>query len=444
MINIIILIVLVLINAFFSGSEIALISLNKKKLKIEAEEGNKKSAMLYRLVNVPNRLLSVIQVGVTLSGFLNSALASDAFADNLVELMQNMGLSLNVGAMRSISMALITIILSFVTLIFGELVPKRIAMAKPTTFANVVAVPINLLYKLFLPFVYVLSFCTNGVLRLLRIDPNKSDDLVSEEEIRLMVATSSEEGEINVSEREMIDNIFEFNDTEVSEVMTHRVDVEGLEVHASYDEVMDYFKDSRFTRIPVYDETLDDIVGLLHAKDLLRYVYEKHDVKTFDLRNIIQDAVFVPDSLAIDKLFYDLKKRHKHMAIVIDEYGGTAGIVTMEDLIEEIVGEVFDEYDDVPVEYRKIGDHTYLMEGSIELDEVEKILKIQLPVDEYDTLNGFLVSELERLPEKDDNAYIDFAGYRFTITQVDEKVIKEAKVEKLDEEELALDKEQAK
>ncbi|OCN06327.1 hemolysin [Erysipelotrichaceae bacterium MTC7] len=433
MINVIILIVLVLINAFFSGSEIALISLNKKKLKLESEEGNRKSTILYRLVNVPNRLLSVIQVGVTLSGFLNSALASDAFADNLVELMQSLGLSIHVSAMRSISMALITILLSFLTLIFGELVPKRIAMANPTKFANAVAMPINILYKLFLPFVYILSFCTNGVLRLLRIDPNKNDDLISEEEIRLMVATSSEEGEINVSEREMIDNIFEFNDTEVNEVMTHRVDVEGLEVHASYEEVMDYSKSSRYTRIPVYDETLDDVVGILHAKDLLRYIYENKDAKDFDLQKIIQQPLFVPDSLAIDKLFYDLKKQHKHMAIVIDEYGGTAGIVTMEDLIEEIVGEVFDEYDEIPVEYRKIGDHTYLMEGSIELDEVEKILKIQLPIDEYDTLNGFLVSKLERLPHVGDNAYIDYSGYRFTITQVDEKVIKQARVEKMDD-----------
>lgn len=435
MVNIIILIILVLVNAFFAGSEIALISLNKNKIRSQMEEGNKKSKILYKLIEIPTRLLSMIQVGVTLSGFLNSALASDTFADNLVNVMLDLGLSLNLNTMRSISMVIITLALTVVTLIFGELVPKRIAMNNPEKFSNAIAYPLYIIYRAVVPLVHALSFLTNLVLRLVGIDPDKNDNQVTEEEIRLMVATSSEEGEIDDSEKEMIDNIFEFNDTIVEDVMTHRVDVEALDIDTSYEEVLKYFETAKYTRIPIFEKTLDDVVGILHAKDVLSCISRMNDISEFSLKEIIRKPVFVPDSKMIDQLFYELKAEKTHIAIVIDEYGGTAGIVTMEDLIEEIVGEVFDEYDDIPVGYRKIGEGQYLMDGSIELDEVEKILDIDLPVDEYDTLNGFIVSKLGRLPEEDDRSSVEDEGYRFRILKVDEKVIEQVKVEKLEEKE---------
>lgn len=431
MVNIIILIILVLVNAFFAGSEIALISLNKNKIRSQMEEGNKKSKILYKLIEIPTRLLSMIQVGVTLSGFLNSALASDVFADVLVEFMVGAGIPMT----RSIAMVIITLLLTIVTLIFGELVPKRIAMNSPEKFSNAIAYPLYIIYRAVIPLVHALSFLTNLVLRLIGIDPDKNDNQVTEEEIRLMVATSSEEGEIDDSEKEMIDNIFEFNDTIVEDVMTHRVDVEALDIDTSYEEVLKYFETAKYTRIPIYEKTLDDVVGILHAKDVLSCISRMNDISEFSLKEIIRKPVFVPDSKMIDQLFYELKAEKTHIAIVIDEYGGTAGIVTMEDLIEEIVGEVFDEYDDIPVGYRKIGEGKYLMDGSLELDEVEKILDIDLPVDEYDTLNGFIVSKLGRLPEEDDRSSIEDEGYRFRILKVDEKVIEQVKVEKLDEKE---------
>lgn len=435
MVNIIILIILVLVNAFFAGSEIALISLNKNKIRSQMEEGNKKSKILYKLIEIPTRLLSMIQVGVTLSGFLNSALASDTFADNLVNVMLDLGLSLNISTMRSISMVIITLALTVVTLIFGELVPKRIAMNNPEKFSNAIAYPLYIIYRAVIPLVHALSFLTNLVLRLIGIDPDKNDNQVTEEEIRLMVATSSEEGEIDDSEKEMIDNIFEFNDTIVEDVMTHRVDVEALDIDTSYEEVLKYFETAKYTRIPIFEKTLDDVVGILHAKDVLSCISRMNDISEFSLKEIIRKPVFVPDSKMIDQLFYELKAEKTHIAIVIDEYGGTAGIVTMEDLIEEIVGEVFDEYDDIPVGYRKIGEGQYLMDGSLELDEVEKILDIDLPVDEYDTLNGFIVSRLGRLPDEDDRSSVEDEGYRFRILKVDEKVIEQVKVEKLEEKE---------
>ena len=432
MVNIIILVILILVNAFFAGSEIALISLNKNKIRSRMEEGDKKSKILHKLIEIPTKLLSMIQVGVTLSGFLNSALASSVFADGLVKIMQDLGMSMRLGTMYSISMVIITLLLTIITLIFGELVPKRIAMNNPEKFSNVIAYPIYIMYCTVVPLVHILSFLTNLVLRLLGIDPDKSDNQVTEEEIRLMVATSSEEGEIDDSEKEMIDNIFEFNDTIVEDVMTHRVDVEALDIDTSYEEILKYFETAKYTRIPIYEKTLDDVIGILHAKDILSCISKMKDISEFSLKQIIRKPVFVPDSKMIDQLFYELKAEKTHIAIVIDEYGGTAGIVTMEDLIEEIVGEVFDEYDDVPVGYRKIGEDKYLMDGSLELDEVEKILAIDLPVDEYDTLNGFVVSKLGRLPEEDDQASIEDEGYKFTILKVDEKVIEQVKVEKLE------------
>lgn len=431
MANIIILIILVLVNAFFAGSEIALISLNKNKIRSQMEEGNKKSKILYKLIEIPTRLLSMIQVGVTLSGFLNSALASDVFADVLVEFMVGAGIPMT----RSIAMVIITLLLTIVTLIFGELVPKRIAMNSPEKFSNAIAYPLYIIYRAVIPLVHALSFLTNLVLRLIGIDPDKNDNQVTEEEIRLMVATSSEEGEIDDSEKEMIDNIFEFNDTIVEDVMTHRVDVEALDIDTSYEEVLKYFETAKYTRIPIFEKTLDDVVGILHAKDVLSCISRMNDISEFSLKEIIRKPVFVPDSKMIDQLFYELKAEKTHIAIVIDEYGGTAGIVTMEDLIEEIVGEVFDEYDDIPVGYRKIGEGQYLMDGSLELDEVEKILDIDLPVDEYDTLNGFIVSRLGRLPDEDDRSSVEDEGYRFRILKVDEKVIEQVKVEKLEEKE---------
>ncbi|MDQ0360140.1 hemolysin family protein [Breznakia pachnodae] len=431
MVNIIILIILVLVNAFFAGSEIALISLNKNKIRSQMEEGNKKSKILYKLIEIPTRLLSMIQVGVTLSGFLNSALASDVFADVLVEFMVGAGIPMT----RSIAMVIITLLLTIVTLIFGELVPKRIAMNSPEKFSNAIAYPLYIIYRAVIPLVHALSFLTNLVLRLIGIDPDKNDNQVTEEEIRLMVATSSEEGEIDDSEKEMIDNIFEFNDTIVEDVMTHRVDVEALDIDTSYEEVLKYFETAKYTRIPIFEKTLDDVVGILHAKDVLSCISRMNDISEFSLKEIIRKPVFVPDSKMIDQLFYELKAEKTHIAIVIDEYGGTAGIVTMEDLIEEIVGEVFDEYDDIPIGYRKIGEGQYLMDGSLELDEVEKILDIDLPVDEYDTLNGFIVSKLGRLPEEDDRSSVEDEGYRFRILKVDEKVIEQVKVEKLEKKE---------
>jgi len=434
MVNVIILIFLVLVNAFFAGSEIALISLNKNKIHAQMEEGNKKAKILYKLIEIPTRLLSMIQVGVTLSGFLNSALASDVFADNLVTLMSDLGLSISISTMRSISMVVITLLLTIVTLIFGELVPKRIAMNSPEKFSSAVAYPVYIIYRIVLPLVHVLSFLTNCVLRLFGIDPEKNDNQVTEEEIRFMVATSSEEGEIDNSEKEMIDNIFEFNDTVVEDVMTHRVDVEALDISTSYEEILKYFESAKYTRIPIYEKTLDDVIGILHAKDVLSCISRMKSIDEFSLKDIIRKPLFVPDSKMIDQLFYELKASKTHIAIVIDEYGGTAGIVTMEDLIEEIVGEVFDEYDDVPVGYRKIGENKYLMDGSLELDEVEKILDTHLPVDEYDTLNGFIISKLGRLPDENDHASIEDEGYRYTILKVDEKVIEQVKVEKLENE----------
>ncbi|MFV0382070.1 MAG: hemolysin family protein [Breznakia sp.] len=432
MVNIIILIALILLNAFFAGSEIALISLNKNKIKAMVDDGNKVASIVYKMIAIPTRLLSTIQIGVTLSGFLNSALASDSFADDLVRVFLSAGLEASPNTLRSISLIAITVLLAFITLILGELVPKRLAMANPEKFAFAVAYPIYFLNKIAAPFVVLISSCTNLVLRVMGIDPNANSQNVTEEEIRLMVATSSAEGSIQDSEKEMINNIFEFDNTTVDEVMTHRTDIEAIRSDAAYEKVLSYMHGIRYTRIPVYEETIDAIIGILYVKDLFNYMTSTKlkDEASFHLKDIIRKPLFVPDSKAIDQLFYEFKAKANHIAVVIDEYGGTAGIVTMEDLMEEIVGEVFDEYDDIPFDYKKIGESTYIVDGSMMLDDLEKVLEMEMPSDEYDTLNGFLIAKLGRLPEKSEEEPIVFENYTFKILVVDDKVIEKVRVEK--------------
>ena len=425
------LILLIGLNAFFASAEIALLSVNESKIKQQAEEGDKKAIILKNLLDDPNKFLSTIQIGITLAGFLASAFASDIFAEKLAELLNKAGLKAPETLLNNIAVVAITIVLSYFTLILGELVPKRLAMKKSDLIARIIVGPINALSVVTSPFVKLLSVSTNFVVRLLGIDPNEEDAPVTEEEILLMLDEGEEKGTIDESEKEMINNIFEFDSKVVTDIMTHRTDVVAISIDATLDEIVSLVNEEKYTRFPVYEGSIDNIIGILHSKELIKYINIDQSEKThFDLSKMIRDAYYIPSSKKIDELFKEMQKNKVHMAIVIDEYGGTAGIVTIEDLMEEIVGNIFDEYDidEDENDIEKLDETTYLINGAIDLDTVEEFFDIKLPIDEYDTLSGFVIGQLGRIPEEDDKPEVEFNGLLFKVEEIDEKRITKVKV----------------
>lgn len=419
---------LIILNAFFAASEIALISLNDFKIRAMAEAGHKKARLIKNLLDEPSRFLATIQIGITLAGFLASAFASDAFASKMVNLIKIAGVPLPETWLKTISVVLITITLSYFTLVLGELVPKRLAMKKAEPVAMFAVGPLRVLSAIASPFVKLLTLSTNFFVRLLGIDPHDQDETVTEEEIRLMVDVGEERGAIDEYEKLMINNIFEFNNKTVASIMTHRIDIGALPVEAKLQEVTAFLETERYSRIPVYEGTIDNIVGILYAKDLIYLIRDDAARDGFNLKSITRQPYFVPESKRTDELFRELQKKNIHIAIVIDEYGGTAGIVTIEDLIEEIVGNIFDEYDEEDEDFKKIDENTVVIKGTASLDDVAEFLEVKLPTGEYDTLSGFLIGQLGRIPGKEDNPSIEFDDLVFKIEEVEEKRIAQVKV----------------
>jgi len=426
--DLLVLIVLIVLNAFFAASEIALISMNDTKLKLMAEEGNKRAVLLKKLVDEPSKFLATIQIGITLAGFFASAFAADNFSERLVYVIKLTGVPIPDAVLKNVSVILITIVLSYFSLVFGELVPKRLAMKKAEPIAMFVASPLNFLSSVTSPFVKFLTLSTNTVVRIFGIDPNEDEENVTEEEIRMMVDVGEEKGAIDETEKEMINNIFEFNNKIVSEIMTHRTEIAALPVDATLDEVVEFINTEKYSRIPVYEDTIDNIIGIMHSKYLIKYVAEGGDRDNFDLRNLIRKPYYVPTSKRTDELFKELQRQRIHMAVIIDEYGGTAGIVTLEDLLEEIVGNIFDEDDEVEKDIEKIDENTFIINGTTSLDAVMDYLEVELPTDDYDTLSGFLIGQLGRIPDENDKPSIEFNGLVFKVDKVDEKRVAKVKV----------------
>jgi putative hemolysin len=427
-VSILVLAILVVLNAFFAASEIALISLNDNKIRIQAEEGDKKAVLLQKLLGEPSRFLATIQIGITLAGFLASAFASESFSDPLVKALVSLGIPVSEALLKTIAVFIITILLSYFTLVLGELVPKRLAMKKSESIARFVANPLHVLSVITAPFVKFLTASTNFFVRLFGVDPNAEEEHVTEEEIRMMVDVGEEKGTIHESEKEMINNIFEFNNKTVSDIMTHRTEIAALPVDTGLSEVIAFFNREKYSRVPVYEENIDNIIGVVHSKYLIRYLSEGGGKEDFSLRDIIQKPYFVPVSKRTDILFKELQQNKTHMAVIIDEYGGTAGIATLEDLVEEIVGNIFDEDDEVEKDMEKLDDNTYLIKGSVSLDEVQEALDVDLPVEEYETLSGFLIGQMGRIPEKGDQSVIEFNQLVFKVEEVEEKRISRVKV----------------
>jgi putative hemolysin len=423
--EILVLIVLVILNAFFAASEIALISLNDNKVKMMADNGDRKAKMLYALLSEPSRFLATIQIGITLAGFLASAFAAGSFAVILADVLVDLGVPLSPAMLETISVIVITLILSYFTLVLGELVPKRLALQKAESIAMFAATPLTVLMKISSPFVKLLTMSMNVILRLFGVDPNAEDENVTEEEIRMMVDVGREKGTIQDSEKQMINNIFEFDNKTVSDIMTHRTNLIAIPVDSSLSETVQIVNVEKYTRIPVYEENLDNIIGLLHVKDLIQFI-ETGERSSFNLRNMLREPYYVLESMRIDQLFRDMQKNNIQMAIAIDEYGGTDGIVTIEDLIEEIVGNIFDEYDEPElevIEIEQIDALNYRMAGTLNLYEVEEVLKVELPNEEYDTLSGFIIGQLGYIPGPDETPAIEYKDIVFAVTKMDDRRI---------------------
>ena len=417
--QLLILLILILLNAYFAASEIAFISLNDTKIEKQAKEGNKKAKQIEKMLKNPSKFLATIQIGITLAGFLSSAFASDTFANILAPTLNNIFPIISIEVFKKISIILITIILSFFTLVFGELVPKRLAMKYYEKIAYSTIGVIRVIAIITAPFVKILTIVTNFISKIFGISESE-EEIVTEEEIKMMIDEGEEKGTIEEDEKEMIHNIFEFNDITVSEVMTHRIDVYAVDINSNIEDILKELGEYKYSRIPVYEEEIDDIKGILFIKDLIKYVNSKKSIK---IKNIMRESYFVSENKPINELFKDLQKNKKQMAIVIDEYGGTAGVVTMEDLLEEIVGNIFDEYDEIEKEYEKIDDNTFLLSGSISINELKKILRIDIPEGDYDTLSGYLLEKLGRVPEDNEKPTIETKQVVYKIEEYEEKRI---------------------
>lgn len=414
-----ILVILILLNAFFASAEIAFITLNDSKINKQAKEGDKKAKQIKKMLENPSRFLATIQIGITLAGFLSSAFASETFASKLSPILNNLLPMLSIQTWQAISIVIITIILSYFTLVFGELVPKRLAMKNYEKIAFATIGIIRLLYMLTLPFVKLLTASTNIVSKLFGVS-EKEEEVVTEEEIKMMVDVGEEKGSIEEEEKELINNVFEFNDITVSEVMTHRKNIFGIEESTTIQEFIEELDEYKYSRIPVYEETIDQVRGILYLKDALKYVKSK---KVTKIKSIMRTAYFVPETKPINEQLKEFQKNKKQLAIVLDEYGGTAGLVTVEDILEELVGNIFDEYDEEEEDYKKLDENTYLINGNVSIYELKKILKVDIPEGDYDTLSGYLLDEMGRIPDDEEKPIIETRDVTYKIEEYEEKRI---------------------
>ena len=422
--------IMLALNAIFASAEIAVLSFNETKLEKMAEDGNKRAGRLRRLTSQPERFLATIQIAITLSGFLGSAFASENFSDSLANWLSGLGLPLSRSALDSISVVIITLILSYVTLIFGELVPKRVAMKKSEQVSLAISGLLGGISALFRPVVWLLSVSTNAVLRLIGIDPTEEDDQVSEEEIRMMVDAGSEKGAIDHEERTFIQNVFEFDDLTAGEIATHRTDVTLLWVEDSDEEWASTIHDSRFTFYPICDGSPDEVVGVLNSKIYLRM---EDRSRQSVMARAVKPAYFVPDTIKADVLFRNMKKTGNRIAIVLDEYGGMSGIITLNDLIEELVGDLKSEEasraaDEPRID--KLEDGTLAISGNVPLRDIEDALDISMDSEDSDTFTGYVFEQIGMIPEDgEQNIDLDLPEFRIHVSRIEDHQVAEATVQ---------------
>ena len=411
------------INAFFSSAEMAIVSVNKTKIKLLSEEGDKRAKLLEKLMNEPSSFLATIQVGITFASFFSSASAATGVSAEISRILSRY----NIPYINQISLIGVTIILSYITLVFGELVPNRIALKKSEKKALSSARIIYFVSIIAKPFIKILSFSALVVLKLTKNDEEGIEEKVSEEEIRAMLSEGEEYGTIKEEEREMIDSVFEFNDIMAKEIMTSRKDTYMINIEDTYEEYMEQIFNLQYSRIPVYEGKIDNIIGILYLKDFLVEA-KRVGFDNIDIRKILQAPKFIPENKRTNELFKELKKTRNHMAILIDEYGGFSGIVTMEDLIEEIMGDIEDEYDLEEPNIRKIDEKNYIVKGTYTIHEFNEFFDVELEEGDYDTINGFMITKIGEIPDYDKEVVLDMDSFILEAIEIKERRIEKVKV----------------
>lgn len=415
-----------LMNAFFAGAEMAVVSVNKNRIRSLAEEGNKKAGVIQSLFEDSTKFLSTIQVAITFAGFYSSASAAAGIAPPLAAWLESMNIPYSMAIARNG----VTLILMFFNLVFGELVPKRIALQKAEAFCMVTVMPIHYISKILSPFIKLLSVSTKAVLRLLRLKTEDQEEAVTEEEIKALLKMGNENGTFEDEEREMINSVFSFDDRTAREVMVPRRDVYALDVEEPFATLADEILESRHSRIPVYEGNIDNIIGILHIKDVMIEVC-KNGWDGLNVRELVRKPFFVPDTRDADELFRDLQKSRKHMAVLVDEYGGFSGIVTVEDLVEEIMGEISEEYEEVVQEIVELNENEYMLDGGILIDDLNEEMGLKLVTENYDTLSGYLIERLGYIPGKENRETITVDHVEFVLEEMKGNRISKVRMRKI-------------
>lgn len=402
-----------LINAFFAGAEMAVVSVNKNKIRSLAEAGNKKAVVIQSLFEDSTKFLSTIQVAITFAGFYSSASAAAGIAPALAQWLEKFNIPYSV----VIASNGVTLLLMFFNLVFGELVPKRIALQKAEAFCMVTVMPVYYISKLLSPFIKLLSISTKTVLKLLRMKTEDQEEAVTEEEIKALLKMGNEHGALEDGAQEMINSIFSFDDRSAREVMVPRRDVFVLDVEEPFASLVDEIFESRYSKIPVYEGNIDNIIGILYIKDLLIEV-RRNGWDTLDIRKLLRTPCFVPDTKDADELFRELQRKRQHMSVLIDEYGGFSGIVTIEDLVEQIMGEISEEYEDVVEEIVVLSENEYMLDGGVSVADLNEELGLCLETENYDTLSGYLIEQLGYIPEKGSQEMVCIDNLEFIIDEL--------------------------
>ncbi|WP_270998957.1 hemolysin family protein [Listeria seeligeri] len=421
--QLIFIVVLTLLNAFFASAEMALVSLNKNRVKSQAATGDKKAMLLAKLVDDPSKFLATIQVGITLAGFFSSASAATSIATRLEPAFGGSSFA------KELSIIVVTIVLSYITLVFGELYPKRLALQKSEKIARVSVRPIMAVGVLLRPFVKFLSFSTDILVKITRMEKNTDNEKMTREEMQLLIETGRRDGVIEVEELQMLRGVFEMDNKYAREVMVPRTDAFMVDAETDSEALCDALLSENFSRVPVYTDDQDSVLGILHMKDFFAEA-RKSGFENIDVKSLVKEAYFAQETMFIDDLLKNMQRTRNQMAILMDEYGGVAGIVTVEDLLEEIVGEIDDENDVFSDEVKKIDDSTFIVEGRMTLDDFNKMFHVELPSRGVDTVAGFVLTLTGTIPEKDDKVVVEYGSLRFTVEEMNDARLVSVRVEK--------------
>lgn len=408
-VQVVILIILLGLSALFSSAETSLTTVNKIRMRSLADDGNKRAKMVMKLIDNPGKMLSAILIGNNIVNLSASSLTT----------------TIAIGFGADIAVAVATGIITVLILIFGEITPKTVATIHAEKLALLYAYPVNFIMIVLTPISFLVNIMARVILFILRVDPNAKPDAMTEDELRTIVEVGHESGVIEEDEREMINNVFDLGDAKAKDVMVPRVNVIFADVTSSYDELIDIFREHKFTRLPVYEETTDNVIGTINMKDLLLYDHTQE----FQIREFLREAYFTYEHKVVSELLVEMREASYNIAIVLDEYGETAGLITLEDILEEIVGEIHDEYDEYEEDelLTRINDSEYILEGSISLDDLNDRLELQLESEEYDSLGGFIIEHLDRHPEVGDEITTE-TGLRLVVDSLDKNRVQKVHI----------------